>query len=398
MIATSKLVPHLLVLVYCSLTACSGRVAAQDLDVTQLAQVRARPGLFDQSARNTLGLPALKGEHVVIYMATKDGYKFCHHSNLVVFNNRLHAMWSNGKVHEDANGQRILGCSTTDGVNWTDPEVLAADPDGPTGPRAAVAAGFHVHADTLTVFYTSIIGEQPIDPRSTLYAITTRDGKNWSSPREIATGLYIDGPRRMRDGRLLLSGQTADRQPRLMFTDTVDGLSGWKPGIIPSNDIFTFPEPTWFQRPDGTLVMLFRTRSGHLRLYASMSNDRGETWSSPLETNFPDATARSFAGNLPDGTAFIISNPSTTPSKYPTIGRRIPLTLALSDDGINFERAYVVRGDPTQMRFPGKSKLAGWQYPSAVAWRGWLYVAYSINKEDVGVTRIRTEHFREASP
>ena len=370
-------------------------VTSLELHVTRSAQVRAKTGLFDQSQTSTLGLPTLKGEHKVIYKATKDGYKFCHHSNLVVFKDRLYAMWSNGKVGEDVNGQRILGCSTADGVNWTKPMVITADPDGPEGPRAAVAAGFHVHADTLTAYYTSIISGKQIDPRSTLYAITTRDGKSWGKPRKIATGFYIDGPRRMRDGRLLLNGQTSDRQPRLLFTDSPDGLSGWKPGVIPPNDIFSFPEPTWFQRSCGSLVMLFRTRSGHLRLYSSVSHDRGRTWSPPLETNIPDATARSFAGNLPDGTAFLISNPSTTPSAtHPSIGRRTPLTIALSADGIIFDRAHVVRGEPTRMRFQGKSKLDGWQYPSALTWRGWLYIAYSINKEDVGVTRVRLKDLR----
>ena len=63
----------------------------------------------------------------------------------------------------------------------------------------------------------------------------------------------------------------------------------------------------------------------------------------------------------------------------------------MSAGGHTFDRAFVVRGEPTDMRFKGKSKLAGWQYPSAVAWRGWLYIAYSINKEDVGVTRIRLD-------
>ncbi len=367
-------------------------VTALELHVSRPAPIRAAPGLFEQSATDTLGLPTLEGEHAVLYRATQDDYKFCHHANLVVYRDRLHAMWSNGEVQEDSNGQRILGSSTVDGVTWTEPVVIAADPDGPTGSRAAVAAGFHVHADTMTAFYTSIVSEKQIDPRSTLYAITTHDGLTWGPPRKIATGFFIDGPRRMRDGRLLLNGQTADRQPQLLFTDVADGLSGWKPSVVPPDDIFTFPEPTWFQRPRGPLVMLFRTRSGHFRLYASESHDRGETWSPPRETNFPDATARSFAGNLPDGTAFIISNPSTTPSTYPTIGRRTPLTLALSVDGITFDRAYVVRGETTPMRFQGKSKLDGWQYPCAAAWGGWLYIAYSINKEDIGVTRVRLTH------
>jgi hypothetical protein len=40
------------------------------------------------------------------------------------------------------------------------------------------------------------------------------------------------------------------------------------------------------------------------------------------------------------------------------------------------------------MRFKGINKLDGWQYPAAVVWKDHLYVAYSVNKEDVGVTRI----------
>ena len=67
---------------------------------------------------------------------------------------------------------------------------------------------------------------------------------------------------------------------------------------------------------------------------------------------------------------------------------RNPLTIALSRDGITFDRAYLVRGEPTSMRWEGLHKLDGWQYPSALAWKGRLYIVYSINKEDVGVTRI----------
>ena len=36
-------------------------------------------------------------------------------------------------------------------------------------------------------------------------------------------------------------------------TDAADGLSGWKQGVVPPNDIFSFPEPTWFQRPRGSI-------------------------------------------------------------------------------------------------------------------------------------------------
>jgi len=187
-----------------------------------------------------------------------------------------------------------------------------------------------------------------------------------------------------------MNGQWANRQPRLRYTDSPDGITGWKDGKIAEvKDIFSFPEPSWFVRVDGTIVMIFRTKSGDPWIYASVSKDNGESWSKPVKTNFPDATSRAFAGNLPDGTAFIISNPSRVPSKtHPSIGRRNPLTIALSKDGVLFDRAFAIRSEDTSMRFKGINKLDGWQYPTAVVWKDHLYVAYSINKEDEGVTRI----------
>lgn len=53
-----------------------------------------------------------------------------------------------------------------------------------------------------------------------------------------------------------------------------------------------------------------------------------------------------------------------------------------------FDRAYAIRAEPTTMRFNGKNKCNGWQYPAVVAWKDHLYIAYSVNKEDEAVTRI----------
>ena len=41
------------------------------------------------------------------------------------------------------------------------------------------------------------------------------------------------------------------------------------------------------------------------------------------------------------------------------------------------------------MRFQGVNKLDGWQYPAATVWGESLYIAYSINKEDIGVSKIK---------
>ena len=62
--------------------------------------VRVVEGLFDRSISGTLGLPQIPGQHALLYRATDDGYKFCHHPNIVLYKNRLAVMWSNGIVGE----------------------------------------------------------------------------------------------------------------------------------------------------------------------------------------------------------------------------------------------------------------------------------------------------------
>lgn len=350
--------------------------------------------LFDQTNPLTLGLPEIKADHQILYRATKGSYKFCHHANIVVWNDALYMMWSNGIEAEDFNGQRILFCHSEDGVQWSKPSVLVDDPDG-DGPFACVAAGWHAADDQLIAYYTAIIDGKPIHERNALFCVTSKDGKTWGDAKELAKGFFIEGPRKLPSGRLIMNGQWVHMQPRMRYTDSADGVNGWKDSKIPEIDgVFTFPEPSWFTRRDGTIVANFRTKSGDPWIYASESKDNGTTWTKPVKTDFPDATARSFAGNLPDGTAFIISNPNTTPDKtHPSIGLRNPLTISLSDDGVLFDRAYTLRAEISHMRFKAKNKLDGWQYPCAVAWKGHLYVGYSINKEDVGIARIALADF-----
>lgn len=384
----------LVVIVMAEVTGVAAAIAVES------APVRIVDRLFDHENPATLGLKAIPGDHTVVYRATEANFTFSHQQNIGAFAGKLYLMWSNGITHEDHNGQRILYAYSEDGVRWSEPTVLAPDHDGP-GPLTNVAAGFHAGGDTLVAYY-SAFPERRVgtDERNALFYLTSKDGKSWSRPRKLAEGWFIEGPRPLPGGRLLMNGQwPTGGQPRLRYTDSADGITGWRDGRIGGVlDVFAYPEPSWFVRRDGRVVMIFRATTGSPWIYASVSSDNGATWTLPARTNFPDATARAFAGNLPDGTAFIISNPGRTPSStHPAYGRRNPLTIALSHDGVVFDRAYTVRSEPTSMRFKGKNKVDGWQYPTAVVWKDHLYIAYSINKEDEGVTRILLDEL-QASP
>ena len=112
--------------------------------------------------------------------------------------------------------------------------------------------------------------------------------------------------------------------------------------------------------------------------------DDGETWSTPELIDTPDSRAKQSAGNLPDGTAFMVNNPSGNKNRF-------PLVITLSKDGFVFDKAFLLRNgdeDLQKMRFEGKYKRAGFSYPKSVVWNDHLYVSYATNKEDVEVTRI----------
>jgi hypothetical protein len=368
----------------CAVTACPLRAESPP-------PFRAAEGLFDANDTKTLGLKTIPGKHSTLYRAPDDGYRFCHHPNLVVFRGRMYCMWSNGRVNEDDVGQRILYCHTEDGETWSQPAQLT---DYRNGQGICVAAGFHVSADRLVAYYTTTGGSN-FHADTCLRARTSRDGLNWSEPQCLASGFYIESPQQLPGGRLLMAGEhvgeiRSSKRMKLLFTDDPGGLTGWQESQVPplspaALKNFGYTEPSFFLRSDGAVVSTLRNYSGFL--YTTVSRDNGATWSSLVETNYFDSTARTSAGNLPDGRAFLINN------ALPRRSDRSLLTLALSQNGVVFDRAWVIRGEPTAMRHKGRSKANGWQYPHAITWQGDLYVAYSINKEDVGVTRISLERF-----
>jgi hypothetical protein len=64
------------------------------------------------------------------------------------------------------------------------------------------------------------------------------------------------------------------------------------------------------------------------------------------------AGSRQSAGNLPDGSAFLVGNPSGNRDRY-------PMALLLSADGHRFDRAFL-------LRYAGRYKRAGYSYPKKV--------------------------------
>ena len=96
-------------------------------------------------------------------------------------------------------------------------------------------------------------------------------------------------------------------------------------------------EPYWLILPDNNLVAFFRDNKRSGFLFRAFSTDNGQTWSKPVRTNFPDATSKFIGLRLSDGRYALVSN--SNPEK------RDPLTIAISDDGLVFNKmGYLVGG------------------------------------------------------
>lgn len=348
-------------------------------------------GVIDTTQYETVGLKPIVGvKTVTVFKASEASDHYANGVVLAAFKGALYCMWQSSPKDEDSDDTRVLySISTDEGNSWSKPMVLAA----PNQDCYCTSGGWLVNGDTLLAFID--IWQKGLSPRGgkTCY-MTSADGLSWSKmqPVRMADGSEMNGvleqdPYRLPDGRII--GAT-HFMPGLhlcpVYTDDPRGVSGWHKGEFEYKDLGKTSreiEPSQYVRPDGTIMMLFRDQSSSFRKLASESKDRGLTWTQPMLTSFPDARTKQCAGNLPDGTSFIVSCP--VPAK-----RRWPLVLNLSNDGRAFDKAILLRSgaadDLPQRRYDGRYKTLGYSYPKALVYQNRLYVGYSTNKEDVECT------------
>ncbi len=119
----------------------------------------------------------------------------------------------------------------------------------------------------------------------------------------------------------------------------------------------------------------------------SISSDNGKTWAySPLRApGFVNSNAKIWGQRTGDGRYVTVYNPSEF---------RWPLALSTSTDGLNYTNLLLVNGEISPMRYGGAYKSYGPQYVRGIEEGngtppdGNLWVTYSMNKEDIWVSKI----------
>ncbi|HYJ40181.1 MAG TPA: sialidase family protein [Steroidobacteraceae bacterium] len=348
-------------------------------------------GLFDQS-KPDLGLHAApKSETISIFKPLADTDHFSNGVVLLPFKGRLYAQWQSSPRDEDSQDTWVAYSVSDDGSRWSAPAVLA--PAGKS-PQMHSSGGWWTDGKTLVAFINVWpTGFQSGEGGYTDYRLST-DGQHWSAPRRVTgkdgkpvPGIIEQDPHAMSGGQLVTAFHMRPGTIVTPFyTDDALGISGWRRGVMQNlpheGNSSRELEPSTFMR--GTcVVMVFRDQAESFQQLASESCDSGQTWTGPAFTGMPDSRAKQSAGNLPDGTAFLVNAPRADRV-------RIPLAITLSRDGRIFDRAWTLRGtaDLQPMRYEGLYKRPGYHYPKSVIWKEHLYVGYATNKEDVELTRV----------
>ena len=355
--------------------------------------------------------PKLPVERIDLYRPDRK-WTYSHHASITFYEGRFYAIWSNGYEHEDYPGQRVLIASTEDFGHWTAPEPLVGPLEGQHSELVLTAAGFHQYDGTLIAYFGRYEysaeatrngikgGRDHQDTR--LWAMTTTDGRAWSAPLDMNVPIVPNhGPQQTKSGRLIISGNIA-----FPCTDDPGGLAGWKmTGIYPDDmapTIFDDSEAFWkvqarmgwpaglcegsfYQTDDGVLHMLLRTTGpGYAgKLWVTESRDDGTTWSSPVETVFTDNNTKFHFGRLPDGRLYYVGCPDPEPR-----GARNPLVLSLSEDGVRFDRHFILADAEYVQRRAGLHKGGLYGYPHTMIHDGYVYVIVSLRKEAVAVLRV----------
>lgn len=330
-------------------------------------------------------LPRVPVDHVVVSdVRGMNGVN--QHNYLLRHNGRYWAMWSEGPGIEDRAGQVVKYSTSADGLQWETPQFLTPYPpdSGPDSPHfnkrtngglRYIARGFWVRDGQVLALASLDEAAGFFGPSLALHAFRWQtDGKKWEHLGVVQPNAINNfPPERLPSGEWAMSRRTYDyKQTGVQFlVGGVTSFDDWQsfPVVTEKESALTAEEPLWWTLPDNHLVSLFRDNRRSGFLYRSFSTDNGRTWSKATKTDFPDATSKLHGLRLSDGRFALVSNP------HPK--RRDPLTIALSDDGLVFDKLFYLVG--------GRHV----DYPHVIEHGGFLFVAHSGAKRSVEIERVR---------
>jgi hypothetical protein len=331
-------------------------------------------------------------------------WTYNHASMLAYWNNTFYLEYLSNPVGEHiAPGQTLLQISK-DGYAWSNPVIIFPPykiPDGFVKPGKKDTAknnfavmhqrmGFYTSKNKrlyALAFYGIVLGQKDDPNDGNGVGRVIREIKEDGSFGPIYFLRYnhsfseknTNYPfyKSSRDKNLIAAGNEILSTPLLMM-QTVEEADRNDPLIPLKKDFKAF---NYYHLPNGDAVALWKSA------LTSISKDEGKTWQySPTRApGFVNANAKIWGQRTSDEKYATVYNPSEF---------RWPLALSVSDDGLRYKNLLLVNGEITSMRYGGAYKSYGPQYVRGIQEMdgtppaGNMWVTYSMNKEDMWVSRI----------
>jgi hypothetical protein len=206
--------------------------------------------------------------------------------------------------------------------------------------------------------YTHLVGGEPI--LCNYYRIDSRnEGESWSEEQTIwenqPYGAINHGVSRLASGATLLPIQRTEAWggPKdrgiVSCLRSEDDLRTWTESNRISVPMRGLAEPCVAQHADGSLHMVMRTQLGSV--FHSFSTDDGRSWSKPQTTGLHAPESCPCIVTVPGSNAQIVvwNNSEYDMNWISHYGKRTPLTLAVSEDGLRtFSDPFDIETDPNR--------------------------------------------------
>ena len=300
-------------------------------------------------------------------------YPSCHASTLVeVSPGVLVAAWFGGTA--ERNPDVGIWVARHEGGRWL-PAVEVADGVQPTGPRQPTwnPVLFQPKGGPLMLFYK--VGPSP----STWWGMvmTSPDGgRTWSASRRLPDGILgpiKNKPVELPDGTWLSPCSTEGSKDGWLvhFELSRDAGANWsRTEAVGKGPAFDAIQPSILFHPDGVLEAICRTKQGVVA--QTWSKDGGKNWSRLTAINLPNPNSGTDAVTLADGRHLLVYNHSGHRATEPK-GDRFPLDVALSSDGVTWQRVLTLETEPC---------AAGYSYPAVIQTRdGQVHITYTWDRK-----------------
>lgn len=259
---------------------------------------------------------------------------------------------------------------------------------------------FQVPGGDLLLFYK--VGKNVADWKA--YIIRSTDGgKTWSKPEAMPEGFL--GPSKNKPeyvaGRIICPSSTESGGWKIHFEISDDQGRTWrkvgpveaelsvptqfrKAGAANEDDMEAGEaikgggakpiyciQPAILRHKDGRLQVVCRTRNA--KVAASWSSDNGETWSKVTLLDVENNNSGLDAVTLKDGRHVLVYNNFETIPGTPK-GARTPLSVAISDDGVNWKHVITLEDSP----------VSQYSYPAVIQGKdGKVHVAYTWRRQRI---------------